>query len=104
MKFYHKLYVGMHAKEQKRKIIHKAKHAKPQPGVYFVTLPVNGLNNLEIYPSWVFLQPYYRKKEILVLGISVGKDEAVQLVEEILMDCYHQTGQFQVGDYISDKK
>ena len=91
----------MDAKARKRKIIQKAKQNQLQPGVYFITLPVNGLNNLEIYPSWVFLQPYYREKEIFVLGISIGKQEAVQLVEEILMDCYHHTGQFQVGNYIS---
>lgn len=104
MRFYHKLYVGMRAQEHKRRIIRNAKHRRLQPEVYFITLPVNEKNNMEIYPSWVLLQSYYRKKDIFVIGVGIGKGEVTQMVEEIIMDCYRNTGQFQVRDYILNEK
>ena len=61
-----------------------------------ITLPVNEANALEIYPSYVLLQKYYRKKKLTVVGISQGYDEALEVMQDILMDCYNETGQFLV--------
>ena len=61
-----------------------------------ITLPVNDANALEIYPSYILLQKYYRKKKLMVVGISQGYDEALEVMQDILMDCYNETGQFLV--------
>ncbi|MBD8941569.1 MAG: hypothetical protein EGR71_03380 [Clostridiales bacterium] len=96
MKWYNNLYVGKKALKKKHKIITRAIRRKPQIGIYMITLPVNEANALEIYPSYVLLQKYYRKKKLTVVGISQGYDEALEVMQDILMDCYNETGQFLV--------
>lgn len=100
MKWYNNLYVGHCAERRRHKIIKQAIRNKPQLGVYFITLPVNENNSLEIYPSYVLLQNHYRKKEMFVVGIGEGREEALEVMEQIIMDCYKQTGQFLVRKMI----
>lgn len=100
MKWYNNLYVGEKAKCRKRKIINSTNKNKPQIGIYYLTLPLNDDNSLEIYPSYILLQKYYTKKDMMVVGISQGYDEALSVMQEIIMDCYGQTGQFKVRKMI----
>lgn len=102
MKWYNNLYVGENAKRRKHKIIMRSIRHKPQVGVYLITLPLNDDNSLEIYPSYILLQKYYRKRKLMVVGISEGYDEALIVMQEILMDCYNKTGQFLVRKMIAD--
>lgn len=102
MKWYNNLYVGENAKKRKHKIIMLALRHKPQAGVYMITLPVNEKDALEIYPSYILLQKHYRKKDMFVVGIGEGRDEALCVVQEIIMDCYNQTGQFLVRKMIEE--
>ena len=100
MKWYNNLYVGCRVGRRRHKIIKRAVRNKPQLGVYFITLPVNENNSLEIYPSYVLLQKHYKKRDLFVVGIGEGRDEALELMEQIIMDCYHKTGQFLVRKMI----
>lgn len=100
MNWYNNLYIGKNALKKKHKIIMKTIRRKPQMGVYIITLPINDSNALEIYPSYVLLQKYYRKKNMTIVGISQGYDEALEVIQDILMDCYNETGQFLVRHMI----
>lgn len=102
MKWYNNLYVGEKAKKRKHKIVMRALRHKPQIGIYMITLPVNDCNALEIYPSYILLQKHYRKKDMFIVGISVGRDEALNVMQEIIMDCYNRTGQFLVRKMIEE--
>lgn len=104
MEWYNNLYIGENAKKRKKRIITKIKLNRPQLGVYVITLPMNDRNALEFYPSNVILQKHYRKMNMTVVGIAIGKDEALILVQKILMDCYKQTGQFLVRKMIEENK
>ncbi len=104
MKWYNNLYVGENAKRRKHKIIMRAKLKKPQIGIYMITLPVNPVNSLEIYPSYILLQEHYCKKDMMVVGISVGYEEAMEIMQKIIMDCYKKTGQFLVSKMVYDNK
>jgi hypothetical protein len=104
MKWYNNLYVGENAKKRKHKIIMKAIRNKPQIGIYMITLPVNEENALEIYPSYILLQKHYRKKQMMVVGISEGYEEALEVMQEIIMDCYRETGQFLVSKMVFGQK
>ncbi len=103
MKWYNNLYVGENAKKRKRKIIMSVKRNRPQLGAYIITLPVNDQNSLEVYPSYVLLQEHYRKGEMYVMGIGLGREEAFLVVQDIIMDCYHRTGQFCVRKMIESR-
>lgn len=104
MKWYNNLYVGENAKRRKRKIIMRAMCNKPQIGIYMITLPVNEENSLEIYPSYILLQKHYRKKNMMIVGISEGYEEALQVMQEIVMDCYRETGQYLVSHMVAKHK
>ncbi len=104
MEWYNNLYIGKNAKRRKHKIIMRVIRRKPQIGIYLITLPVNEANSLEIYPSYILLQKYYRKKKMMVVGISEGYDEALQIMQDIIMDCYNETGQFLVSRMIEKHK
>ncbi len=96
MKWYKNLYVGRKASRRRRRIVASCKIGKPQLGTYMITLPVNDSNSLEIYPSHILLQKHYKKKNLFVVGIALERDEAYEVMQEILMDCYEKTGQFLV--------
>lgn len=103
MKWYNNLYVGKSAKSRKHKIIMNTMKNKPQVGVYLITLPINEDNSLEIYPSYILLQKHYRKKNMFVVGIGNGRDEALDVMQEIILDCYQKTGQFLVRHMIESE-
>lgn len=102
MKWYNNLYVGEKAKKRKHKIVMRALLHKPQIGIYMITLPVNESNALEIYPSCILLQKHYRKKDMFIVGIGEGREEALCVMQEIIMDCYNKTGQFLVRKMIEE--
>ena len=102
MKWYNKLYLGENAMKRKRKIINNIRFNKPQLGVYVITLPANEKNSLDIYPSNVLLQKYFRKRDLTVVGIAEGREESLMLMQRIVMDCYNQTGQYLVKELVGN--
>lgn len=104
MKWYNNLYLGENAEKRKRKIMGKLRLNKPQLGVYVITLPANENNSLDIYPSNILLQKYYKKRNLTVVGIAEGREEALLLVQKIVMDCYEKTGQFLVRKMVEENK
>ncbi|MBQ3584644.1 MAG: hypothetical protein IJA27_08020 [Lachnospiraceae bacterium] len=104
MKWYNHLYVGENAKKRKHKIIMRAIRHKPQVGVYMITLPMNENDALDIFPSYILLQKHYKKKNVFVVGIGEGREETLQLMQEIILDCYHKTGQFLVRKMIEEEQ
>lgn len=96
MKWYRPLYLGDNAKEKKYRLITGVRLRRRQHNVYVIVLAENGKNLLEIYPSFVLLQDYYRRRELEVVGIACGYQEACQVVRQIIDDVYQQTGSFDV--------
>lgn len=100
MKWYKNLYIGERAREKRYRIIWKTSHGKLQNNVYLLTLPSNEANQLDIISANLLLQPYYKKKSIWIAGIAIGKDEAVELLIQIVQDALLETGQASVKEYL----
>jgi hypothetical protein len=51
----------------------------------------------------MLLQPYYKKadRDIFVVGIANGKDEAYEVVRDIIDDVYSHTGAFDIKKYLN---
>lgn len=96
MKWYKRLYVGKNAQLSKRSIIRNIRQGRFQLGVYVLALPANDENVLDIYPAYTLLQPYYRKKEIYIVGIAKGREEAMKLLTQIVMEASEATGSYKV--------
>lgn len=104
MKWYRPLYLGEKAKAAKLKTMKKVKEKRVQRDTYFITLPSNPANLLDIISANQLLWPYYRRrrvrKKIWVIGIAKGKEEAFELVRTIVDEVYQKTGGFDIREYL----
>ena len=100
MRWYSDLYVGYNLLEKKREVVKKIKKGKPMINKYVIALPLNDYDVLDIYPSGVLVQKWYRDSDMVVVGIAEGKEEAMDMVQLIIMDCMSETGNLRVKDYI----
>jgi len=102
MKIYKDYFVGDKAQKNKRKIIRNIKACKPQRNVYVLTLPLNKANVMDIYPAYVLLQGYYKRQDIKVIGIAIGRDEAYTLASQIIAKCYSESGNVRVENLFNN--
>ena len=100
-RWYDRLYVGEKAKRHRFSIIQSIRRSKYRMGVFVITPASNGNNILVIYPLLTLLRPYYRDKELLVLGIAEGYGEALGLAGKIVEDMYQKTGAFCLEDFLN---
>ena len=103
MRWYEDLYVGYNLLDKKRQVIRKIKNGKPQLNKYVITLPQNDYDTLEIYPSNILNQKWYQDSDIVVVGITEGMEEAMDMIQLIIMDCLNDTGEVKVKKYIMSK-
>lgn len=103
MRWYEDLYVGYNLLDKKRQVMRKIKNGKPQMNKYVITLPQNDYDTLEIYPSNILTQKWYLTSDIVVVGIAEGMEEALDMMQLIIMDCLHETGEIKVKKYILSK-
>lgn len=103
MRWYENIYVGTNAEKTKIQIIEKIKSHKPQLDVFILTLPSNENNILDIFHSTILLQSYYKDKDYDIIGIAKGYKEALEIMTQIVMDTYHDTGGFHVKEYLAAK-
>lgn len=97
------LYIGDNALNSKEEIISNIKEGKFQFNKYVLALPFNEVDLLDIYPSYVLTQKRYMDSDIVIVGIAEGKEEAYDVIQLIIMDCYNKTNGFDVRQYIENK-
>ena len=104
MKWYKKLYLGDNAKEAKYKIFGKIRQNRFTFNTYLIILSSNAHNLLEIISANELKQPFYKDKtvrnHIYVVGLAVGYDEALEVVERIIKEVYQATGGFDLQSYL----
>lgn len=103
MKWYRKLYTGESARSKRFRIVSRVKHGRYMKDVFLITLASNPKNLLDIYPGYIYLQPYFQEQDQLILGIALGKDEAFAVAQKIIEDVYGSTGAFGVQEYFEPK-
>lgn len=104
MKIVKKLYVGDSAKKEKRKILRGLEKKELQPFVYVITLPVSRHGVLDILPAFTLKYPFFFTgdgKDLKIVGIAKGRDEAFGLTARIAMDTYKATGGFDVEEFLN---
>lgn len=68
-----------------------------------ITLASGEKNLLDIIPSHELLQKGYPKKQLYVIGLAKGYDEAVEVAASVIDEVYRQTGAFEVASYLREK-
>lgn len=103
MRWYEDLYVGYNLLDKKNQVIKKIKNGKMQINKYVITLPFNDYDVLDIYPSCVLTQKWYKDSDMVVVGIAEGMEEAMDMVQLIIMDCLNEIGEIKVKKYIMEQ-
>lgn len=103
MRWYDKLYVGTNANDKQDEIIEKIRNGIFQFDKFVLALPFNDSDILDIYPSNILVQSHYLKSDMMILGIADGMEEAREVMQRIIMDCYRETGEFHLKNYIFEK-
>lgn len=104
MKYYRHLYLAEGLEKKKDKIIKKLDNNKFQVSIHLIVLSKNDKNHLEIINSILLLQPDFPKEDYFVVGITKNYDEALELVEKIAEEVYHETKGTDIRSYIIRKE
>lgn len=96
-----RLYIGDKMKKKKDKVIASINDRQATFGVYCIAFASHPDNLFDVLEANELLFPYYQKSEIHVIGLAKGKQEAVSLVQEMLMEVYNKTGEFDVRTYFT---
>ncbi len=99
MQWHKRIYFNKDIKN-KRKIINNIRKGKLQLSAFVITLPMGNDGILELYPSYVLLQPQYKESGLYIIGISDDRKKALKLMSDIILECYNKTGSFNVSEYI----
>ena len=103
MTWYEDLYVGESIVHKTSKIKWKIRHNAGQLNIYVISLASNEANLLDIIPAQELLQKGYPKREMYVVGLAKGYDEAVNVAVSIVEEVYQSTGAFDVRSYLRQR-
>lgn len=104
MKWYENLYVGESIRHKTDKIKWKIKHNAGQIDIYVIAIASNPQNLLDIIPAQELMQKAYPKKDIYVIGLAHGMEEAQEIVKQIIDEVYRETRSFSILPYLLTKK
>lgn len=96
-----RLYVGDKMKKKKERVVASINHREVTFGVYCIAFASNPDNLFDIMEANQLLFPHYQNTEVSIVGLALGKQEALYLVQEMLMEIYHNTGGFDVRAYFT---
>ncbi len=76
---------------------------KPVPGIWLLTLSNHPDNALEIVQAAQLFQSglYDRCPEII--GMARGKNQAIEMVREMVEECYQKTGEVRLKEYLNNR-
>lgn len=100
MRLYKDLLVGDQIGYRKYQIIWKLKRNKFQMGVFVILTAPDPQNLMEIVPAPLLRQSYYQRQDLFVLGLAGSKQEAYELVCQLIERIYKQTGGVALHEYI----
>lgn len=104
MKFYEYLYVGESLEQKKDKIIKKLNAKKIQLNCYVIALTENPKNQLEFFDSILLVQRNYRKRNLFIVGIAGGYDEALELAKKMTEDTYQKNQDGNIRRYLLERQ
>lgn len=101
MKFYHHLYVGKGIKNKDR-IIRKLKRGAGMKEIFVISIS-SGKDQLDCTHCCYLKQKLLRSHLGLVVGIARGREEMMEVLLQILEDCYNTTGTANIKEYLLER-
>lgn len=103
MRYYKNLYMSENLADKKDKIIRKLNQNGIMWNTYVIALAQGEQNHLEFFDSVLLQQKMIAGRDLFVVGIASGYDEALVLVEEITKEVYDDTKGADIRSYILNK-
>lgn len=102
MRWYKHLYLSETLQGMKRSVKYDFKYKKIPAGYYCLTLPEYENNLMDIMRSECIKLPKLRghKKDVVVIGVAAGREEAFELAGQIIYEVYKSTGGFDIKTYL----
>lgn len=104
MKWHSKLYVSESIGKKANRIKWKINHNAGTVSVYVIAFASNRENLLDIIPAWNLMQRAYPKRDVKIIGLAKGYDEALELVRRIVDETYQNTGGVDVWSYLKEER
>ncbi|MGN0291190.1 MAG: hypothetical protein ACI4C5_04605 [Lachnospiraceae bacterium] len=104
MIWYDDLYVSENIEKKADKIKWKIKHNAGLLQMYVITLACNSQNLLEIISTKELMQKNYPKKNLVIVGMAKGYEEAVTIAATIIVETMNELGNTDVKKYLSKRQ
>ena len=72
--------------------------------IYVIAFASNSQNLLDIIPAWELMQKSYPKKQMKIIGLAKGYEDALELVRTIIDETYQNTGDVDVWKYLKEER
>lgn len=104
IRFHEKLYKDKISDFQLAAIHRKIKRRSPKLNLFLIALPIGNQGILEIYWYPELLQSVYRHMdvELIVVGLAHNRENAFQLIEQILEEAGFAEGNISVRDFFEE--
>ena len=90
MKVSERVYISEILKLHKKRLFCKIQEKKSISRLYCITLPLWNSAFLEIYPYNELLSDIHEGKDITIVGMAAGRDDAVVMLRRMIDDLYHK--------------
>lgn len=104
MKWYRNLYVSESIGSRVNRIKWKINHNAGTVSVFVIAFASNPDNLLDIIPAWNLMQKGYPKRQLKIIGLAGGYDEALELVRTIIDETYQCRGDVNVWEYLKEER
>ncbi|MDF2510992.1 MAG: hypothetical protein K0S04_858 [Herbinix sp.] len=96
-----RLFVGDKMEKKKEKVMASINNREAAFGVYCVAFASNPHNLFDILEANELLFPHYKKVNVHIVGLAKGREEAIDLVQAMILEVYQNTGKFDVRNYFT---
>lgn len=104
MRFYEQCFFSENLNDSKENLIDKMNQGKTFYHTYMIVIPLNTKDSqLEIYHTEMRKQFYFHEEDYIVIGLTLGNQEALSFLEEITWNIYKETGDVKIKEYYLNK-
>ncbi|MCI8326506.1 MAG: hypothetical protein HFI37_01860 [Lachnospiraceae bacterium] len=103
MIWYDDLYLSENIEKKKENIKWKIRHNAGLLQTYVITLPGNPKNLLEIIDTKELMQRHYPKKNLVIVGLAKGYENAVLVAATIIVETMNELGNTNVKKYLGER-
>lgn len=96
-----RLYISENMKKKKDRVVASINNREATFGIYCIAFASHPDNLFDILDANELLFPHYKKTEVRIVGLAKGKEEAINLVQKMLLEVYDNTGNFNVRTYFT---